>query len=76
MKYYLYKDGDLVVGYHQTNQVLPPPAIEVTKEEFIELGLYTEPPLEESNPETPSGETQPSVWDEMAAAYKEGVQGA
>ena len=28
------------------------------------------------NPESPPEETQPNVWDEMATAYKEGVQEA
>ena len=69
MRYYVYKDGDQVVGYNQTNRILPPPAIEVTKEEFISLGYYIEPSVEEPQPE-------PSVWDEMAAAYQRGVQEA
>lgn len=71
MRYYIYKDGDLVVGYHQTDSSLPPPAIEVSKEEFVELGFYIEPSEASSSPTT-----EPSVWDEMAEAYQKGVQEA
>lgn len=73
MRYYVYKDGDQVVGYNQTNRILPPPAIEVTKEEFISLGYYIEPSVEEPQPEP---RPEPSVWDEMAEAYQKGVQEA
>ena len=69
MRFYIYKDGDTIVGWHQTDKVLPPPAIEVTKEEFIELGLYVEPaPTPDPNPSTSS------EYDEFVAGLMEGYQ--
>lgn len=44
MMYYLYKNqSGGVIGFNQSRTPLPPPAIPVTKEEFIRLGYYVEP---------------------------------
>ena len=71
MHYYIYKNAaGGIVGYNQTDRQLSPPAIEVSKEEFIKLGFYIEQPVVEPEP-TPAPEAD--VWDELAAAIQEGV---
>ena len=72
MRYYIWvNEQNKVVGYMQTEKQFPTPAVEVSEEKYRELGLYRE------SPETQAPSTVESdVWDEMATAYKEGVQEA
>lgn len=73
MRYYIYMDGDTIVGYHQTDKVLQPPAIEVTKEKFIELGLYIEP-IQMPDPDPDPNPGTSSEYDEFIAGLMEGYQ--
>lgn len=71
MRYYIYKNATgEIVGYNQTDKPLPPPAIEVSKDEFIELGFYIEPPVVPEPEPIPESDVTDS---EMAAAILEGV---
>lgn len=73
MRYYIYMDGDVIVGYHQTDKVLQPPAIEVTKEEFIELGLYVEPaPTPYSNPDPSTSSKYDAFLEGLMEGYQNG----
>lgn len=53
MRYYIYRNqSGQITGYAQTSVVKPPPAIEVSKEEFQALGFYCPEP-ELMQPVTP-----------------------
>lgn len=66
MYYYIWRDkAGKITAYNQAERNLPPPAEQVTKEEYIALGLYV-----------PIPEPVPPIIDRLAAAYRKGVDEA
>lgn len=76
MRYYIYKNskGD-IIGYLQSETPVEGGAIEVTKEEFIELGFYSgEPSYNEPDPEpAPPTPTADERLDALEAAIAKGL---
>lgn len=76
MRYYIYKNskGD-TIGYVQTDGNPGKNAIEVSKEEFIEMGFYSGEPSynEPVEPEIPNTKAGEDMWTQLAQAIKEGV---
>lgn len=69
MNYYIWKDEEgNIIAWNQMERACQEPAIQVSKEDFIELGFYSETP-EEPIPI----EEDKTVWDEMAEAIREGI---
>lgn len=67
-RYYIWKNGGRIVAWTDADIWIPPPAIEISKEEYLSLGLSAPIPGKISEPSM-----EDLVYADLADAIIEGI---